>query len=138
MELVWQVFFEFEVPEYSEEGIIEFKTFIEPSSITDKMAIGEFHLWGAFDETKVIGVIAIRPPLHISLLFVDKAYHRKGIARKLFETLINDKAIVGKHASVTVHSSPYAVEIYRHLNFVPADTEQTVNGLHFTPLEYVL
>ena len=30
MDLVWRVFFEFEAPEYSEEGIAEFKVFIEP------------------------------------------------------------------------------------------------------------
>ena len=36
----------------------------------------------------------------------------------------------------TVHSSPYAVEVYRHLGFVPTDEEQTVDGLRFTPMQY--
>lgn len=134
MELVWQVFSEFESPEYREEGGAEFKAFIEPSYITDKMAMGELHLWGAFDGTKIIGVIAVRPPLHISLLFVDKAYHRKGIARKLFETVINNKIIIGEHVSITVFSSPYAVEIYRRMGFVSTGTEQAINGLRFTPM----
>jgi GNAT superfamily N-acetyltransferase len=136
MELVWQVFSEFESPDYSEEGSATFKAFIEePSNITGKMAIGELHLWGAFDGTKIVGVIAIRPPLHISLLFVDKAYQRKGIARKLFETVISDRVITGEHTSITVNSSPYAVEIYCHLGFVATDEEQTKNGLRFTPMK---
>jgi GNAT superfamily N-acetyltransferase len=135
MEFVWQVFSEFESPEYSEEGCATFKAFIEdPSNITEKMAIGELHLWGTFDGTKIVGVIAIRPPLHISLLFVDKAYQRKGIARKLFETVIGDRVIIGEHTSITVNSSPYAVEIYRRLGFVTTDAEQTKNGLRFTPM----
>ena len=36
----------------------------------------------------------------------------------------------------TVHSSPYAVEVYRHLGFAATGPEQTVNGLRFTPMEY--
>ena len=35
-----------------------------------------------------------------------------------------------------VNSSPYAVEIYRHLGFVPTDDEQSVDGLRFTPMQY--
>ena len=36
----------------------------------------------------------------------------------------------------TVHSSPYAVEVYRHLGFVATDAEQTVSGLRFTPMRF--
>ena len=34
----------------------------------------------------------------------------------------------------TVHSSPYAVEVYRHLGFVPTDSEQVTHGLRYTPM----
>jgi len=135
MELVLRVFSEFETPEYREEGIAEFKAFIEPDFIIDKMKKGELHLWGACENALIIGVIAVRPPLHISLLFVDKQYHRRGIARKLFDTIMNDKTVVSGHECVTVYSSPYAVEFYRRLGFVQTDTEQVVNGLRFTPME---
>ena len=138
MDLVWHVFSEFEAPEYSEEGVAEFKAFIEPSFITDKMPNGEFRLWGAYENERIVGVIAIKQPLHITLLFVDKHYHRRGIAGKLFETVINDETIAGQHDHVTVNSSPYAVEIYRRMGFTPTDTEQTVNGLRFTPMEHVM
>lgn len=36
----------------------------------------------------------------------------------------------------TVNSSPYAVEIYRHLGFVPTDTEQITDGIRYTPMRY--
>ena len=138
MELVLRVFMEFEAPEYAEEGVAEFQAFIEPSIITSKMESGEFWLWGAFYRDKVVGVIAIRPPLHISLMFVDKQYHRRGIAHKLFETVLNCRSVIDGHGRVTVNSSPYAVEIYKRLGFQPTGMEQTLNGLRFTPMEYNL
>ena len=134
MELVLRVFSESETQEYREEGITEFKAFIEPDFIISKMKNGELRLWGMFENEKIIGVIAIRPPLHIALLFVDKQYHRRGIARNLLNTILNDETIVKGHDCMTVHSSPYAVDIYRHFGFVPTDTEQSVNGLRFTPM----
>jgi len=66
---------------------------------------------------------------------VNTQCHRRGIARKLFETVINYKSIAGEHTAVTVNSSPYAVEIYRRLGFEPTDTEQTVNGIRFIPMK---
>jgi len=138
MGLVWRVFAEFVVPEYSERGVAEFKAFIRPSFITSNMSSGGFRLWGAYENEQIAGVIAIKPPLHITLLFVDKHYHRRGIARKLFETVINDQAITNGHARVTVYSSPYAVDVYRCMGFEPTDTERNVNGLRFTPMERVL
>ena len=36
----------------------------------------------------------------------------------------------------TVNSSLYAVEVYRHLGFVPTDTEQLTNGIRYTPMRF--
>ncbi|MGM9541909.1 MAG: GNAT family N-acetyltransferase [Candidatus Limivicinus sp.] len=36
----------------------------------------------------------------------------------------------------TVNSSPYAVEVYRHLGFTPTDTEQLTNGIRYTPMRF--
>ena len=40
------------------------------------------------------------------------------------------------HISITVNSSPYAVEVYRHLGFTPTGGEQNIDGLRFTPMKY--
>ena len=138
MELVLRVFSESETPEYRKEGIAEFQAFIEPDFIVGKMKSCELRLWGAFEYTQIIGVIAIRPPLHISLLFIDKQYQRRGIARKLFNTVISDKTVISGNEHVTVYSSPYAIDIYRCFGFVQTDAEQNVNGLSFTPMECTL
>lgn len=56
----------------------------------------------------------------------------RAIGKKLFEAMRRDYA----HQVFTVHSSPYAVEGYRHLGFVPTDKEQAVDGLRFTLMQY--
>lgn len=135
MDLVWKVFLEFEAPEYTEEGIREFRQFIAPQAVEHRIANGELFVWGCFNGEKIIGVIATRPPCHISLLFVDKEYHRQGIAKALYETVLNHYINNSDYTTVTVNSSPYALEAYRRLAFQNTDVEQTVNGLRFIPMK---
>lgn len=79
-------------------------------------------------------MIAMRPPCHISLMFVDKSFHNQGIARALFEHMHNQVKAEGKHKEMTVFSSPYAAGFYRKMGFVDTDKEQIVNGIRFIPM----
>ena len=129
LELVWKVFLEFEAPDYTKEGIAEFK-----KTIDDKTWIEKRKVLGAVDDDKIVGVIATFETSNIALLFVDGNYHRKGIGRKLFETVKkqNDKGFF------TVNSSPYAHEVYKHFGFYDTDAEQEVKGLRFIPMRLEL
>ena len=69
---------------------------------------------------------------HIADFFVDAAYHRRGIGRQLFEAMRQDY----DRQVFTVNSSPYAVEVYRHLGFVPTDAEQLTDGLRYVPMRF--
>lgn len=138
LDLVWAVFQEFESPDYSTDGIEEFRKFISYNSIVEKFDKGELCFWGCIDNVDLAGVIATRGVNHICMLFVKKDYHRQGIARSLFQTV---KEICKKQdnvSKITVNSSPYAVEVYHRLGFVDIDKEQTVNGIRFTPMAYLL
>lgn len=137
MELVWSVFLEFEAPDYSEEGIREFRDYIQPDAIQTRLTKNELFLWACYDGDRTIGVIAARPPCHVSLLFVDKACHRRGIARALYGTMLDHFNGWCGCNEATVHSSPYATDAYRRLGFVPTGAEQTVNGLRFTPMKHI-
>lgn len=136
LDLVWTIFQEFEAPDYSKQGIEEFREFIEYNSIIEKFDKGELYFWGCIDSNELVGVIATRGIDHICMLFVNKEYHRRGIARSLFQTVkescISQKGI-GK---ITVNSSPYAIEVYHRLGFFDTDKELTVNGIRFTPMSY--
>lgn len=129
LELVWHVFLEFEAPDYTEEGIKEFK-----NSIDDNNWVNERVFYGAFNEdNKLLGVIATKDITHIALFFVKGEYHKQGIGRKLYEKAksMNNKGVF------TVNSSPYAHEIYKHIGFVDTDTEQCINGLKFYPMKTI-
>ena len=138
LDLVWDVFLEFEAPDYNERGVHEFKEFIKFDSIKQKMQESQFFIWGCFDEDKVIGVLAMRPPCHISLLFVDKEYHKRGIARAMLDHVIEYYNTKLNYLEMTVNSSPYAINIYHKLGFEDVDKEQVVNGIRFTPMKRLL
>lgn len=127
LELCWRVFLEFVAPTYAPEGIAAFR-----ASLGDRERNRHMHFYGAFDGDMLVGVLSMRAPRHISGFFVDAAYHRRGIGRRLFEAMRQDYTC----QVFTVHSSPCAVEDYRHLGFVPTGGELTVDGLRFTPMQY--
>lgn len=127
LDLCWEVFLQFEAPEYSEEGIREFKR-----NLDDKERTRKLQFYGAFDGENLIGTLCMREPRHIGGFFVKADYHRKGIGRDLFETMRRDY----DRQEFTVNSSPYAVEVYQHLGFQKTDEEQTVDGLRFTPMKF--
>lgn len=127
LELCWQVFLEFEAPEYSPEGVAAFR-----ASLDDKERVRKLNFYGAFDGEKLVGVLCMRAPQHIGGFFVNAAYHRRGIGRRLFEAMRQDYEV----QAFTVNSSPYAVEVYRRLGFVPTDTEQLTDGLRYTPMQF--
>lgn len=136
--MVWSVFQEFEAPEYSEDGVEEFKKFISDDYIIEKFDKDEINFWGCFDNKKIVGVIATKEVNHICLLFVDKKYHRLGIARNLFKTVRDICKNNGSIPSITVNSSPYATEFYHKIGFCDTGEEQTVNGIRFVPMSYSL
>ncbi|MDO4517019.1 MAG: GNAT family N-acetyltransferase [Bacillota bacterium] len=125
--LCWRVFQEFEAPEYSPAGVAAFR-----ESLDDPERTRSLTFYGAFDEEKLVGVLCMRPPQHIADFFVDAAYHRRGIGRRLFEAMRKDF----NQQEFTVNSSPYAIKVYQHLGFEPTAGEQEENGLRFTPMKY--
>jgi GNAT superfamily N-acetyltransferase len=135
LDLVWKVFLEFEAPDYSPQGIEEFKKFISYDSMIIQFENEEICFWGAINNHELTGVIATRGSSHICLLFVNKEYHRQGIGKRLFHTVLED--CKNKNCNtITVNSSPSAVEVYHCIGFVDLDQEQTVNGIRFTPMSY--
>lgn len=126
--LVWQVFSEYEAPDYTQEGIDEFY-----KSIHDEKYLSMLTIFGAFIKEKLVGVIATRNEgTHIALFFVDGKYHRQGIGKQLFQKVLENTPV----SKLTVNSSPFAVPVYVKLGFYTTASEQIVNGIRFTPMEF--
>lgn len=135
LSLAWNVFLEFDAPVYSEDGVREFQKFLSWDSISSGWQSGKFRFWGCYHGDTLTGMLATRDISHICLLFVKKELQRQGIARRLFDQAVRE---CGKTAREwTVHSSPYAVEVYRHLGFTATAPEQTVNGIRFMPMVFL-
>ena len=127
LELVWKVFLEYEAPDYTEEGIKEFK-----KTIDDISWIETREFYGAYDASnKILGVIATKDITHIALFFVDGKHHKQGIGKELYYKVES----LNNNGFFTVNSSPYAHEVYKHLGFIDTDKEQSVNGLRFYPMK---
>ncbi len=92
---------------------------------------------GAYRDDKIIGILAISVRNHISLVFVDKNYHRKGIATALFNEIYN-RVKLNNGEKIKLNSSPYALPFYERVGFVATDIEQIRNGIRYTPMELSL
>lgn len=125
LSLIWETFRKFEAPVYPQEGIDEFHASLYNAERNAKM-----HYYGAYEGKTLIGVLAMRAPQHIGYFFVREDCQHRGVGKKLFETMRLDYAV----QTFTVNASPYAVDIYRRLGFVPTDTERVTNGIRYTPM----
>ena len=127
IDLIWAVFLQFEAPEYPPEGIAHFR-----ASLDDEERTKAMKWYGAFDNGNLVGVLTVRAPQHIGGFFVQAEVQGRGFGRMLFEEVKKDF----ETQVFTVNSSPFAVGIYEHLGFTATNSEQTVNGLRFTPMIY--
>ena len=129
VKLVTDVFMKFEAPDYSKEGI---KSFFD-TAINNQDFMNNLTIYGAYIKDLLVGVIATRNEgNHLALFFVDGAYHRQGIGRKLFEVVLENST----SNKLTVNASPYAKDVYHRLGFEAADAEQTITGIRFIPMIY--
>jgi GNAT superfamily N-acetyltransferase len=133
-DLVFRTFSEFIAPRYSRAGILEFLKYIRPGLLLERLQKEHFVLL-AIAQRKIIGIIEVRRNRHISLLFVDRSYQKRGIARKLLRRTLRicmkEKPDLSK---ITVNASPNSVEIYKRLGFRPAGSEQVKKGIRYTPM----
>ncbi len=137
--LIWNVFSKFVAPGYTEEGIETFRKYIEPLELLSLIGSGKLFMSGCFDQEKIVGVAAIRDYCHVSLLFVDKEYHGRGIAKALFSEAAG-KCIKEKPEiqEITVNSSPFAVPVYKKLGFIETGEQVTNNGITFVPMSIAI
>ncbi|MCP4002583.1 MAG: GNAT family N-acetyltransferase [bacterium] len=105
---------------------------------------GDSVLWGAFDEERLVGFIVYRPNLaprmgQLALLFISKAYRRRGVGQQLFQ-LLTEYARNDGVESLYVTATPTrgTVDFYQSLGFcltdqpLPEMLEMEPEDIHMT------
>ncbi len=137
MALAWRTFVKFEAKEYSKEGVKNFSDFISDNTLFRMFRHKEYRVFVALDADDIVGVISLRNRTHISLLFVEEAYHHRGIGRDL---ILHVSAFLRQegYKLCTVNAAPYAVGFYHKLGFHDTSFEQEKDGIIYTPMEMKL
>lgn len=64
-------------------------------------------------------------------------FHKSGkIFCKISKVLMQKYSQNVRYKKITVHSSEYAVEVYKKLGFVQTDKAQESDGIIFVPIEF--
>lgn len=134
MLLAWNTFLRYETADYSLEGVKSFRDFVKGKKLHEMFLMGEYPTWGAFDNGVMVGVVSMRNKSHISLLFVDGDYHRRGIATNLLKVLFEHVKDEEHLTEVTVNAAPYAKGFYHKIGFVDLDEEKIADGIRYTPM----
>jgi ribosomal protein S18 acetylase RimI-like enzyme len=84
------------------------------------------------------GVIGVRNNSHLYHLFVAEAFHRRGIAKKLWQLAMEESLRQGNAGEFTVNSSAYASGFYERLGFVAQSGPREKNGVVFYPMKLIV
>jgi GNAT superfamily N-acetyltransferase len=133
--MVERSFNTFIAPGFSQLGVDEFLAYASAAALEERLESGVSFVLLARLDKKIAGMIEMRGFSHVAMLFTDNAFHRRGIARALFnQALERSRLILPAVSGVSVNSSPYAVGFYERLGFTICGPEQEKNGVIFTPM----
>lgn len=135
MKLAWNTFARFDAPDYSREGIDNFRNFVTDETLHQMFLAGHYQLFVAVMDGNYLGMLSLREKKHISLLFVDGDCHGNGIGKALVKFVAGYAATEEGIDMLTVNASPYAVGFYHKMGFTDLRGETEADGIRFTPME---
>lgn len=135
MELAFRVFLKFEAKEYGKEGTEAFASFVTDEMLKKLFLAGHYILFVAKMNEKIVGLVSIRNGNHLSLLFVDASFHRRGIGSLLLDKAINYLKENTLYNSVSVNAAPYAIDFYKKLGFAATGEMTKKDGIKYLPME---
>lgn len=136
MTLAFSVFLDFEADSYGPKGTEAFKDFLSDEMLRKLFIAGHYKVMVAELDGVIVGMASVRNGNHLSLLFVDKEYHRLGVGRHLLEYIKNYLMEYTEHPDMTVNSSPYAVDFYHKIGFVDTGDVAEEDGIIYTPMRW--
>lgn len=83
---------------------------------------------------ELAGVVAMRDNTHLFHMFVPRALHRRGMARRLWQAARDASIAAGNTTGFTVNASLYALPLYACLGFVATGPKVEMDGIAFVPM----
>jgi len=103
---------------------------ISAESFKERLLSKEYRFFKYIIDDKIVGFISIKDNNQIFHLFVDCLYHKKGIAKKLWEYVKTLPEI----KIVKVNSSLYAIDVYSSFGFIKDGEQKFYLGLKYQPM----
>jgi GNAT superfamily N-acetyltransferase len=130
-ELMVRSFDEFIGAGYPRSGVRDFLSYASTPAILERLRRQHTFLV-ALDGARIVGIVDIDDYRHIDLLFVEKAYHGKGIARELVQRCI-ELALEARPnlKEITADTSEYGQVAYESMGFEPTGPQMVEHGRHF-------
>ena len=122
--------------DFSKAGMALFIDDCAPTTLQERIRAGDRYYVAIVDDV-IAGVCAIRRGNYLYSLFTDAEFHRRGVARKLWERALRDIRESG-YEEVTVKASNYAVPAYERLGFVCTGPREEEKGIVSNPMRYRL
>lgn len=136
--LALRVFQEFVAPQFSPEGVRQFRNHTDPHLFLLRSQSKNFILIAAdkaADKGEVVGMIETSYDGHVNLFFVDGRFQCQGIGGELLKKALEICRMRNPEMStVTVNSAPSAVGIYERLGFRLAGPESSVDQIRSVPM----
>lgn len=136
--LVTDCFNKFVAPAFSLKGRKEFLSKITSEKFVERSKSKKREYYVAVRNNQVIGVIGMKKnQRRIGLLFVDKRFHRKGVAKALVGKI---EPILKKESnkSIKTRSSLYAVKFYEKMGYKKSTGLIKSKGMIYQPMRKLI
>jgi GNAT superfamily N-acetyltransferase len=116
---------------YPRSGVRDFLAYVSTQAIGERLR-RQHTILVALDGARIVGAVDIDDYRHIDLLFIEKAYHGKGIARELVQRCI-ELALEARPSlkELTADTSDFGQRAYESMGFEPAGPQMVEHGRHF-------
>ena len=117
--------FEKEVSKWFEDELLE-------ESFKERILSDKYEHFVYVQENEIVGFIAIKDKNRLFHLFVDKKYHKKGIAKEFWNYVKAHYDIL----NMSVNASLYAIKTYESFGFKVSGDQSEYLGLKYQPMSY--
>lgn len=126
--LVQESFLEFVAPDWEQCAVEQFLRDSAPTELASLIAMADFAAVACAGH-EAVGFILLAPANLLKALFVNKSWHKRGIARKLWSQALGHlEASHLEVETIELNASRFAVGAYRTLGFHPTSEALLQHG----------